>query len=285
MTKKIIHVLVQQCPNFPQTHTSNFWGFADIARGTLACMQAAKQLELSFWVDLRHHPVSQALEVVPLPEDIQKEVDEKKDMIPFVPNHQSIRSFLDNKTGLVLCLTNSQLVGPMDDEVRTFFTQTFRPNANCQEKIDAALETIGGPFRVMHFRLGDAYLVHGQTNAHVFSHFYETYLAPCTERTVCMSDSAAFREFVAQKGHPHIKMVEGTPTHVGRSSDVMFTMTELFVMSRATHLHSVGLAGSALATLVHSIWKIPFQRTWHGPAHIEQYACDATDCTCFWPMK
>lgn len=144
-SRTLIFALKQRARNMPRTKRGNFWGLGDMLRGMVrSCQFAQKHAYDDFFIDTRHHPISQVLNSHR--HGCEEFVDTCIEQLEFT----SLRTFATkvkaNHTRAVCILTNGDLHGPP-------------PNSYCAEKIRRAFSFPLLPSRthdtVVHIRMGD----------------------------------------------------------------------------------------------------------------------------------
>ena len=214
-----------------KTTHRGYLGFGDMVRGVAAMFQACSELGHRLVVDFTLHPVSVFLEN-PIHEHTEL-VLQNKDSIEFiiVKSFKELKDVLNSRlseTDVTFFCTNGFLdAWNLSDECRAFLRKVLTPRNHFADFIDSQLFR---PCHVLHFRLGDKFLVEkGSTD---FSPYMDLVKENMVEGSVLLTDSVEFKKYVMETVRTFKTQVE----HLGLCDDfcgVRNSLFEFFVAARA----------------------------------------------------
>jgi hypothetical protein len=256
LTKTIIHVW-----HYPKGES--FWGLGDMIRGTIFLHQYCKQQGYQYYVDLRHHSISQYLLEVDHPH--KEYVDANENVWECMCDkftsteefHEAIRlKFM--KTNILCIFCNQHELGTIEEDTKTFMKKLLQPTP----EFEADIETTRGKlhsdtYNILHVRMGDDFLVN-QNDFYMdvldkLSLVLELFIA---SNDVLMSDSMVVKQYLHYKYQ--ILTLDTRPSHIGvdtHNANIKDSLLEFFLLMRANTIKTYSIY-SWISGFVHSVHKI-----------------------------
>jgi hypothetical protein len=260
MTKKIIHVLSQRVCNLPQTEQSNHWGLGDLLRGTQCLFEYCQKNGYEFELDISNHPIAEFFE----PQKKKGDNLIKPEGIRFesFKNQMEMENFLNERLkheDTIYFMTHGFGVWPrsLSKECKAFIQHVLRPNKENEYLISQKMPQDSN-FEILHFRLGDKYLI--EDTKDFFGGEFSLLLRNAGKNDLLISDSYEFKNYVAK--HSNIKMFKEKPVHTGLSSSsdlLRDTLIEFMIATRSkkikTYSNYQWTSGFALA--INKVYDVP----------------------------
>jgi hypothetical protein len=254
-----IFVLQQKYYNRIQTKTANYWGLGDMLRGICTSYMICKKLGYDFYLDIRGHPIGECLQDKGHP--FTAVVDSKRATVPFavLSSLTNIESYFNSSANLlnpILFGTNGPIVEAYDEDTVTFIKDVLSPSPKFAEFYER--NKPASSYSVLHFRLGDKYLIDGGTSG--LDTMYDIFVRNVSDTDILISDSPAFKKYVHAK-HP-CPMYDFPICHVGVDTDaeaIRNTLFEFLLAAKATAIktHSNYSWVSGFMDSVHKVFKTP----------------------------
>jgi hypothetical protein len=188
LTKTIILAWTQKTNNFK----SSFWGLGDIIRGTIKMYQYSKINNYELIVNYNLHPISKYLK------SRYNKYDEfinlNKDNIPFIVPGMVDNYIKTNKNDIIFFLTNDFCnENYIDGDCKEFIKDILQPNEEMIEFIN--LYNIKKNYEIMHFRLGDDYLLNNNSiNINIYNNIKNKIIKNNHKLSIIISDSLELKK-------------------------------------------------------------------------------------------
>ncbi len=246
-------------------------GFADFLRGTMALYQIANKHNYHLKIDVETHPIFKFLDI---PEEYKINLDPTLSTIEITPPigydqmESIIESYLKNEND-VYFLTNAFYKENKDLTNEYDFMKTvFKPNNllhNYIESIKTELKLINKEYIIIHARVGDAFLVYGQTINFILVDRIRNYIKNIIKNTnkqvLFIADSYQLKEYVKDL----CKITGINPIHTGSLDNtevdnrILATLAEFFIMSNATDIYCINFwDGSGYSRICSRIYSINY---------------------------
>ena len=256
--KTVIHTWVLRPCNRGQNH---FWGFGDMLRGSASLYSICNKLGYNLIVDYSNHPVSKFLECIP--HKYSTIINTNKDNIMFesCDNNQQLQKIIERRlenSDFTYFSTNGFLDSwNITDNCRTFMEKLLVPKKELAQYIEAKINK-ENPYNIMHFRLGDSYLL--ENNEANFEKYNKIIYDNLRPNSLLLSDSNKFKQYVKQ--NKTINVFETNSAHLGVSDDLNAVRDTLFEFFVATNAESIVTYSnyshvSGFMTAVSKIYNIP----------------------------
>jgi len=196
--KTIIYSLTNSVCNVESDNTNNFWGLGDVVRGMCCVYQICKKLNYSFIIDIQHHPISLFLKQ--RTHDYEEYIKSNKNNIPFIFPCNTENYILNNNENIMFFMTNDSYNGEVDIACKELLKDLFTPNETFQKYIDSKLLNINlKDYSVIHFRLGDDYLVRKIIDMKLISHCYNIFKNNKEDNQILLTDNDFFKKLLKNK--------------------------------------------------------------------------------------
>jgi hypothetical protein len=261
--KKCIHTYLTRCKTNPQPP-----GFADYLRGTIALYNLSKNYGYKLLIN-GNHPLFKFIK--PNENIISSEEESCSEILELLPplSYNDIYRELNNifnsgksfsvMTNSFYNLNMNHLSnwGKISIECRFFLKNIFTPSTEIETKMAYIFDTIYNikhdeKFKVIHLRLGDNFIHNDVYDYNLHEMYYTKINRIINNNTedikyVLISDSA----FVAKKIKANLNKIcywDNQKIHIGdlinnTGSSLMDTLTDFFIMSKATEIISNGSSG------------------------------------------
>ena len=275
--KTVIHAWTQSAVNLPRSDRANFWGLGDLLRGAAALSEFCRSAGHRYVLDMRGHPLGTAF-ATPEAEDCIDGIDYAAVRFETFANAEDLASTLTSRLrdqDRIVLNTNGYRDWPaaLSDDTKRRLRQRLRPSAAVAAPLEATAPPAGS-YDVLHCRLGDCAMTHGETGN--VARALATIAPHCTPDTLLLSDDARFKEIAARL--LHVRTTQAIPAHTGLASaeQLLDTVFEFLLVSRARAIkaYSVyswtsGFVAAAAATHDVPLARIARQR---APSYWIRYA-------------
>jgi hypothetical protein len=227
---KVTQIWCQNVHNLKQSNLENRWGLGDLIRGTASIHAACCELGLDFELDYSNHPIVNIFNY----EFVKKENGKEREII-FVDfkSHKELVGYI--KKGILLGndmefmsngygTWNEKYV----DEFRDFIRPRLQLRNEYAQRAGQLLPT-QKPYEVLHFRLGDSYLIEGSIN--IDQSIIKCLEKNIAENTFLITDSIALKKLAIE--NYRIKTLPVIPSHFGLHSSfdrLFYTQLEFILM-------------------------------------------------------
>ena len=97
-------------------------------------------------------------------------------------------------------------------------------------------------YSIIHFRLGDSYLVRGQSSGVNFDHLYNKYLQNKEDNQLIISDCHIFKKFIKEKDTNVIIFDTKSIIHMGRTDgDIKDTLLEFILILNSNNIKTFSI--------------------------------------------
>jgi len=245
--KTVIFSLTNKVCNIQSNNTDNFWGIGDMVRGIVCVYQICKRLNYNFIIDIQHHPISFYLK-----ERTHAYTDLiDKDNIHFIGNSEYY--ILNHPDDVIFFITNDHYKDEIDIKCKELLRDVFTPNEKFQDFIDTKLININlKDYSVIHFRLGDDYLVRKNINTELMNECHQIFLRNREENQIVMTDHDYFKNMLIQT--ENIFTFDTKSVHLGykdHENSIQYTLFELMVLlnvSKIKHYSAYGWTSGFINT-------------------------------------
>lgn len=258
--KKIIHVLTQKVCNLPQTEQENHWGLGDLLRGTQSLFEYCKKRGYEFELDISNHPIADFFEL--RPKNYNFSIDSERISFESFKSESEMEIFINKKfehEDTIYFMTHGVGVWPkkLTKECKQFIRHAFTPNKESEHLINLKIPDEKN-FEILHFRLGDKYLVEGCNDS--FDSIFNLAVKNAKKNDFLISDSLEFKNFVSQ--HSSVKIFEGKPGHTGLLSDsaaLRDTLIEFMIATKSKKIKTYSSYNwtSGFALAINRIYDVP----------------------------
>ena len=197
-SKTVIFVWTQRCCNIKTSNRENFFGIGDMIRGMIATYEICLKLQYTFHIDLQLHPLSQFLENPHHPH--HSYIEQQKDHVWFVPREQNLEAFLTNHSQKVISIMTNAHYHSIDSAIQTKICDLFE-NQKPEFRIyytnivkHLSLDQI--PYEIIHFRLGDHFMVCNEMSPVSFDSLKKTFERYHKEKQLILSDSKPWKDYL-----------------------------------------------------------------------------------------
>lgn len=225
-------------------NTNGFWGLGDIIRGMISTAIICKNLNIEYFIDIFNHPISNYLEM-----DEYKYKDYVKKNINNVywPGDGNTLNYINslNDDKPILLMTNDIIdsnVTPHKNipcDILENILALFKMNKLFESYYLQVKNSLGiiNNYSILHFRLGDSYMVRGQTPIVKFEQLYNTYLQNKEDNQLIISDCNIFKTFIKEKNKDVIMFDTATIIHMGRTDgDIKDTLLEFILILNSNNI-------------------------------------------------
>jgi len=249
--KTVIFVWTTNVCNVKSDNVNGFWGIGDTIRGLICVYYICKELNYEFIVDIQHHPVSKYLK-----QRDHKYLDlikDAKDKIPFIYPGNSKAYIIDHSDNITYLFTNDDYKENIDDDCKAFLKDLFTPNEQFQTYIDnKILGLCIEEYSVIHFRLGDDYLVRKNINNELIKSCINIYKNHKEEKQILMSDNNEFKNILVDKEKAfafNTKIIHlGYKDHENDIEDTLFEFMILLKVKEIKHFSIYGWISGFIKT-------------------------------------
>jgi len=236
--KTVIFSLTNKVCNAQSDDTNHFWGLGDMVRGIVCVYHVCKRLQYNFIIDIQHHPMS--LYLKERTHDYTDLIKKNKDNIKFIypPNNENYypansENYILNQTDdIIFFITNDFYYGEIDIKCKELLRDLFTPNEKFQHFIDTKLLNINlKDYSVIHFRLGDDYLVRKNINTRLMNECYQLFIRNREKNQILMTDNNYFKNMLIKS--ENIFTFDTKSVHIGykdHESDIEDTLFEFIVL-------------------------------------------------------
>lgn len=280
--KTVVHVWKQNCRNYP----NSFWGIGDLVRGSVGLYDFCKNYNFNLIVDISLYPVSKYLETKK--HKYSDIVEKDKELIDFVQNYEYhvLCNFYQNNVDLLFFNTNAYLHvydKILSEDTKTFIKNILKPTNELENYIEKTLDNLeltNKKYNVLHYRLGDTEIVHGNRNFN-FDKLYQHFLEQINliiqnneqnnnqnQYTILLSDSETFKKYIQDQISYlddikyKIKILDFPICHLGTTENDLNTkntLTELFIISKSEKINTFSVYShiSGFSYISHKIFDVP----------------------------
>jgi hypothetical protein len=273
---KCIHTYLQVC-------NTNPWppGIADFIRGTICLFKECQKYNYTFLLN-NSHPIFKFLNRHP-----QMTLEQHKLVYEFIPNESVylykniydavIQVFERNESFSCICNsfythTNNEMSnwGPINNDCKQFLKDIFIPNDEMSEYIKTIFDIIkidsSRPYRVIHLRFGDNYILYGGIDENLLEIFYDRIQNIISDGSqyILLTDSDTMGAKLHEK-NPSLFYYNNKKIHLGylikpshindfnTLDGVRDTMADFFILSKAEKIYSNGSGFSVVHSLIYDI--------------------------------
>ena len=262
--KTVIFAWTETASNLPSNGRSIHLGWGDILMGMVATYIVCKRYGYRFIIDIQKHPCSEYLKAVE--HEFMNAVREYTD-IPFIKGMHLEYYIRSNKNDIVMLMTNKR-VDPkdVDDEIKEKIKSLLTKTELFEIYFNAQKSKLNLPtdYRVIHFRMGDNFLVRQPIRTRMLKRINSLYLKYKTGKDLLMSDSVVLKQYIKQQDHAVTMYDLERIAHLGHAQhqdDVRDTLVEFFLICECRFIRSFSVyawpSGFALSPSV--LYDIPFK--------------------------
>jgi hypothetical protein len=249
--KTVIFSLTNKVCNIKSDNTNNFWGIGDMVRGIVCVYHICKRLQYNFIIDIQYHPIS--LYLKERTHDYTELIYKNKDSIPFIYPENSENYISNHKDNIIFFITNDIYKGEIDIKCKELLRDLFIPNEKFQHFIDNKLLNINlKDYSVIHFRLGDDYLVRKIINRQLMNKCHKIFLRNREKNQIVMTDNDYFKNMLIKSENVFTfdtKSVHlGYKDHETSIQDTLFEFIVLLNVSKIKHYSAYGWTSGFINT-------------------------------------
>lgn len=173
--------------------------------------------------------------------------------------------FENDTTLTVMCHLSEAVNGVFPEVAKNFFVlkeEYMRQFERFFQEMAA-----GEKYRVIHCRLGDAYMVSGESPTCYYQKYFDTVTKMLSEeKTILLTDDAKFKEFIV-RDHSCLKTTTNSPIHTASGGEVSLlaaTLFEMLLMTRASRvdcLTSLPWGRSGFSRVPAKVFQVPYTHT------------------------
>lgn len=228
--KTVIFTMTTTVCNLISDDVNNFWGIGDMIRGICCVYNICKKLNYTFILDIQHHPIALYLKKN---EHIYTDfISKNKHTIPFIFPNKSENYIVSNKEDIIFFVTNDIYNGEADEKCKTLLRNLFEPNEVFQQFINEKIANINlKEFSIIHFRLGDEYLVQKKINMKLIEKCYELFKTHREEKQILLTDNDYFKDLLKTK--ENVMTFDTKSVHLGykgHKNNIQETLFEFIVV-------------------------------------------------------
>lgn len=259
--RTVIHVFTQSINNLKTDDVNNFWGLGDIIRGTIALFQLSKKYDFRLIVDIQLHPISNYLKYNT--HEYSEYIRKNKDNISFI-YPDTVENYIKNSNQDTLYfLTNDYYHDEITDECKEFIKDLLTPNLEFGNYIQNIINLKPPPekYSILHFRLGDSFLVRNDENSTDFKKIDKIMHKNIEACDIFVSDSSVYKKHIGCI-NPNAFLYDIKIGHIGiktHSDYIKDTLFEFFLVTRSSRIKTFSVYGhiSGFVKIVHEIYDIP----------------------------
>ena len=262
--KTVIQVFTQSVNNLKTDDVNNFWGIGDIIRGTIALFQLSKKHNFRLIVDIQLHPISQYFKYNT--HEYSEFIRKNKNNVSFIYPDQVENHILNSNDNIVYFLTNDFFHEEITNECKEFIKNILTPNLEFEKYIQDIQRSKPPPekYNILHFRLGDCFLVRNDNNCSQFNQIKEKLFQYAEASDILMSDSNSFKENI-MTNNPNIFLYHLHVAHMGVQMHAKYikdTLFEFILVTRSNKIKTYSVYGhlSGFVKIAHEIYDIPLVR-------------------------
>lgn len=267
--KKCIHTYLTTCKTNPQPP-----GIGDFLRGSIALYQFANRHGYTLYFQ-NDHPIFRYLQPSPY---VIKDNSDSVDVLELIPplSYDSIKGilydkFISGETFTVM--TNSFYEHDITDDCKSYFKKIFTPSVEIQRKIEGIFSSVyhipmDQEYVVIHLRFGDKFIHRNEYDQNIFDEYYSkinglgmieqnknvVYILLCdSDRIATIIKNNIPKLCYWNNKKIHLGDLQETPTN--SEGDVMDTMTDFFILSKAKEILS---NGSGFSRYISRLFDIPY---------------------------
>ena len=241
--KTVIFVWTTNVCNLKSDNVNGFWGIGDTIRGLICVYYICKELNYEFIVDIQHHPVSKYLKT--RTHRYLSLINDLKDKIPFIYPDNSKTYITNHSDNIVYLFTNDDYKNNIDNDCKLFLKDLFIPNEQFQTYIDNKILGLNmEEYSVIHFRLGDDYLVRKQINYNLIQYYYNIYKNNKTEKQILLSDNIEFKSILVKNENAFC--FDTRIIHLGyknHENDIEDTLFEFIILLKVKEIKHFSVYG------------------------------------------
>jgi len=254
--KTLVHVWLQK---YHFSEVGGFWGLGDFLRGAWYFAHYSTKLNYKFDIDFSNHEIGKYFNNCSKMNINDKEIKfycnfPTNMIVDFFEKNESIYLGYNGK------VENWKLHN--DDSIKNQFKMWLTPSSVLEERIKQISYNLED-FNVVHFRLGDKFIVENKNSFFDSVLFYITYqkLESILNKIkdtnfFLISDSVEFKNYVRTKNkNSKLFISNGFPQHFGVSNNLLDTLAEYVICTKSKKIFSHSCYGW-LSGFVHSIHKI-----------------------------
>ncbi len=258
--KKCVHHYLTTCKTNPQPP-----GIGDFLRGSVALYQLSTQYEYTLYFD-KNHPLFTCLQPSPY---IIYDPSVSTELIPPI-SYDDIYHRLNQmfSTGNILSIhTNSFYHEIVTPECKDFFKRLLVPSLDIQQNISHVFSSIynipNKDYVVIHLRFGDIYIHENTFNKDLCDTYVREIKKLMDDKTyILISDSDMISTRIKSEipslcywKNKKIHLGDLRKTSLNTESDIKDTVTDLFILSKATKIIS---NGSGFSNMISVLFDIPY---------------------------
>jgi len=226
-----------------------FWGIGDIIRGMISTAMICKKLNIEYYIDVFNHPISNYLDLI---DYNYKEYVNKNINKVYWPGQGNTINYINtcNDDTPILIMTNEIIDGnvcphkniPYD--VIENILALFKMNRLFEGYYLHVKHNIGllDDYSIIHFRLGDSYLVRGQSPGVNFDSLYNKFLQNKEDNQLIISDCNIFKKFIKEKDTNAIMFDTKSIIHMGRTDgDIKDTLLEFMLILNSNNIKTFSI--------------------------------------------
>ncbi len=251
-----------------------FWGIGDFIRGCLSLRNLCEEFGFTLELDYTYHPISEYLtnsiytSMEYTKEDVTIYGIDDFEHLYSIFNQLKQFSNEDLKTMVLYIGTNAWYLGKgVSDETREFMKTSLQPTPELLGaiwKTQSELGILPKEYSVLHIRMGDDYLVKGQTSEEAFAAIHGQIMSQInhdiTKPIVVLSDCYNLKQYLHEKEGWLYSPIQ--PCHLStnvKGSRVKDTLVDFFLITEASSLYCISNHGygSGFCDWACDIYKVP----------------------------
>ena len=243
MNKTVIFTLTNHPCNIKSDDKNNFFGIGDIIRGMVCVYNICKKFKYNFIIDIQHHQISKYL--IQNHHMFESFIFSVKNKIQYIKNCENY--IKNNKNNIVYLLTtdhynnnwsNEKWDTNVDNECKNIIKNIFIPNIFFKKYINHKIEKMNlKNYSVIHFRLGDDFLIRNKINQSIISNACKIYSKYKKDNLILLSDSIHLKNILKKKENAII--FDTKLTHFGfkdHEINIIDTLFEYIILLRADNI-------------------------------------------------
>jgi len=258
--KIVIQVWTQNCSNLKKAN-NHFWGLGDLIRGTIKLFQLSRTMNFNLIVNINLHPVSNFLKHRKSQYDdvIEKNKNDIKFILP-----DNVETHITTSNDEILFFLTNDFCDEKNitDECKQFIKDILEPNDELSKLVNS-YTMIGNNFEILHFRLGDNFLVDNQAfmSIKTITDLERKIKQHYTYPNIFMCDSVKFKSILKGK-NKNILMFDLNIGHIGYDENldkIRNSLLEFFIVTRSTKIKTFSVYAwiSGFVYWISKIYDIP----------------------------